>query len=47
MVIRIFQNSPNREAALHRLGAAAVLQWSSLPASLQDSLVAAGLGFVR
>jgi hypothetical protein len=39
MVVKIFQNSPNREAALQRIGAAAVLQWSSFPASLQDALV--------
>jgi hypothetical protein len=39
MVVRIFQNSPNRELALQRLGAAAVLQWSSFPATLQDALV--------
>jgi len=39
MVVRIFQNSPNRELALQRLGAAAVLQWSNFTPSLQDSLV--------
>jgi len=39
MLVRIFQNSPNRELALQRLGAAAVLQWSSFPATLQDTLV--------
>ena len=39
MVVRIFRTSPNREAALHRLGAATLLQWSNLSAALQDAIV--------
>jgi len=39
MVIRIFQNGRTRQDALQRLGAAAVLQWSSFPKPLQESLV--------
>lgn len=39
MVVRIFRNAPNREAALHRLGAATLLQWSSLSAAVQDAIV--------
>ncbi len=39
MVIRIFQNSPSRELALQRLGAAILLHWSNLPPPLQDTLV--------
>jgi hypothetical protein len=39
MVIKIFQNSPTRELALQRLGAAILLQWSNLPPALQDDLV--------
>jgi hypothetical protein len=39
MIARIFQSSPNQEAALQRLGAATVLQWSNLPAVVQAAIV--------
>jgi hypothetical protein len=38
MVARIFRNSPTREAALTRLGAAVVLHWAAIPPDLQQML---------
>jgi hypothetical protein len=43
MVARIFENSPTREAALNRLGAATVLHWATISAALQERLVTQAL----
>jgi hypothetical protein len=39
MVVRIFQMERDDAMALQRLGAAVVLQWATMPAPLQESLV--------
>jgi hypothetical protein len=39
MVVKIFQHSPSKEAALQRLRAATILQWSSLSAAVQQMIV--------